>query len=45
MLEVMKFIFSDFWIWLGTTIMLYVTFGGLGGLFISSSSSDKKKSK
>jgi len=30
MLEVLQFIFSSFWIWLGTVILLAVTFGSLG---------------
>ncbi|QYM78665.1 hypothetical protein K0B96_15375 [Horticoccus luteus] len=32
MLDVLKFIFSSFWIWLGTVIMLAVVAGGLGGM-------------
>jgi hypothetical protein len=31
MLDVLKFIFSSFWIWLGTVIMLAVVAGGIGG--------------
>ncbi len=30
MLEVMQFIFSDFWHWLGTVILAAVIFGSLG---------------
>lgn len=32
MLEVMKFIFSDFSIWLGTLMMLIVISAGIAGL-------------
>jgi hypothetical protein len=30
MLEVLQFIFSSFWIWLGTVVLAAVTFGSLG---------------
>lgn len=30
MLEVLQFIFSGFWIWLGTVILVAVMFGSLG---------------
>jgi hypothetical protein len=30
MLEVLQFIFSSFWIWLGTVILAAVIFGSLG---------------
>lgn len=33
MLEIIQFIFSDFWYWLGATIMLAVAAGGIGGMF------------
>lgn len=33
MMEVLKFIFQDFWHWLGMLCLLAVIFGGLGGLF------------
>ena len=29
MLEIIKFIFSSFWIWLGTVIILGIIFGGI----------------
>lgn len=32
MLEVMQFIFSSFWIWLGTVIIIAVIASGVGGL-------------
>lgn len=32
-LEVLKFIFSSFWIWLGTVILVGVLSEGLGGIF------------
>jgi hypothetical protein len=31
MLEILKFIFSSFWIWLGTAILLGVIAGGISG--------------
>ena len=31
MLEVLKFIFSSFWVWLGTVVMLGVIAEGIGG--------------
>ena len=30
MLEVMKFIFSSFWVWLGTAILLGIIANGIG---------------
>jgi hypothetical protein len=30
MLEVLQFIFSSFWIWLGTVVLAAVIFGSLG---------------
>jgi hypothetical protein len=33
MLDVLKFIFSDFWHWFGTLILLAVIAEGLGGTF------------
>lgn len=33
MLEVLKFIFQDFWHWLGTLILLAVIAEGVGGMF------------
>lgn len=33
MLEVMKFIFSSFWNWLGTLILVGVAAEGLGGFW------------
>jgi len=33
MLEILKFIFQDFWHWLGTVIILGVIAEGLGGMF------------
>jgi hypothetical protein len=32
MLEVLQFIFRDFWTWLGTLILLAVVAEGLGGV-------------
>lgn len=32
-LEVLKFIFSSFWIWLGTVILFGAIAEGLGGIF------------
>lgn len=32
-LEVLKFIFSSFWIWLGTLILCGAIAEGLGGMF------------
>lgn len=33
MLEVLQFIFSSFWIWLGTIMLLSVIAGGIAGVF------------
>lgn len=33
MLDVLQFIFSSFWHWLGTLILLAVVAEGLGGMF------------
>ena len=33
MLEILKFIFQDFWHWLGTLILIAVVAEGIGGLF------------
>ena len=33
MLEVLQYIFSSFWIWLGTAILCSIIFGGLGSMF------------
>ena len=33
MLEVMQFIFSSFWIWLGTVILISAPFGALSKIF------------
>lgn len=33
MLEVMQFIFSDIWHFIGTCILLEIVFGGLQGMF------------
>jgi hypothetical protein len=33
MLEILKFIFQDFWHWLGSLILLAVIAEGLGGMF------------
>jgi hypothetical protein len=33
MLELLQFIFTSFWHWLGTLILCAVVFGGLGGMF------------
>ena len=30
MLEILKFIFSSFWIWLGTVILIAVAVNGIG---------------
>lgn len=30
MIEILKFIFSSFWIWAGAFLMLAVIFGGIG---------------
>lgn len=32
MLDILKFIFSSFWIWLGTFLLVAAAFEGLGGL-------------
>ena len=32
MLEIIMFIFSDFWIWLGTFLLIGVIFEGLGNV-------------
>lgn len=32
MLDILRFIFSDFWHWLGATLMLAVVSGGLGSI-------------
>lgn len=32
MLEILKFIFSSFWVWLGTLILVGVTAERIGGL-------------
>lgn len=29
MLEVLKFVFSSFWVWLGSTVMLAIVAGGI----------------
>lgn len=34
MLEIMKFIFSSFWIWLGTFLFLAVVAAGIGNTLI-----------
>lgn len=31
MLEILKFIFSSFWVWLGTLMLVSVIAGGVGG--------------
>lgn len=33
MLEILKFVFSSFWIWLGTVILICSVAGGIAGLF------------
>lgn len=33
MLEVLKFIFSSFWIWLGFTILIFIIMVGLSEMF------------
>ena len=35
MLEVLQFIFSDFWIWLGTVILLTALGSGMVGIILS----------
>lgn len=32
MLEILKFIFSSFWIWLGTFLLTIVIVGGISGM-------------
>ena len=32
MIEVLQFVFSSFWIWLGTAILLAIVASGVGGL-------------
>jgi hypothetical protein len=32
-MEILQFIFSSFWHWLGTLILLAVVSGGIGGMF------------
>ena len=32
MLEILKYVFSDFWIWLGTVILLGVTLDGMANI-------------
>jgi hypothetical protein len=34
MLEILKFIFSSFWIWLGTLMLVSVIAAGVGGLVV-----------
>lgn len=46
MLEILKFIFSSFWIWLGFLIILIVIFGSLSEFFhitINKKDKDKKE--
>ena len=47
MLDILKFIFQDFWHWLGALLLLSVIAEGIGGIFrktiIKSSESDKKE--
>ena len=33
MLEILQFVFSSFWVWLGSFLLLSVTASGIGGLF------------
>lgn len=33
MMEILHFIFSSFWVWLGTTIMLAIVFGSIAQMF------------
>lgn len=33
MLDILKFIFQNFWHWLGFAILLSITVHGLGGIF------------
>lgn len=33
MLEILEFIFSNFWIWLGTVIIIAVIFDAFGNIF------------
>jgi len=32
MLEILKFIFSSFWVWLGTVILIAIIAEGVGGI-------------
>ena len=34
MLEILKFIFSSFWVWLGTLMLVFVIAAGVGGLVV-----------
>lgn len=34
-MEILKFIFSSFWIWLGSFLMLSVIASGIAGMFIN----------
>lgn len=40
MIEVLQFIFSSFWHWLGTFLLLAVVFEGLGGCIRRNRSGD-----
>lgn len=44
MLEILKFIFSSFWIWLGTLILVVVISEGIGG-FLRKAAGDERKDK
>ncbi|MGE4511737.1 MAG: hypothetical protein AB7D43_11615 [Sulfurimonadaceae bacterium] len=43
MLEVLQFVFSSFWIWLGCVILLSVPFWGVGKWFKIALKAKKKK--
>ena len=45
MLEVLKFVFSNFWIWLGATIMLAIVVEGFTGIIKISIKNYRKKNK
>lgn len=45
MLEVLKFIFQDFWHWLGTLILVCVVSDGISGMFKKTIIKTESKSK
>lgn len=45
MIEVLTFIFSSFWIWLGTLLLVEAVFEGFRGLFRGRTISEKRLKK